>query len=210
MEAVVKRLGVWALVLLAAIAAIALTPDSGFAIHMGIVALVAVILIFATLPYYTGRGRVFLDRLPPWSIYRTLKGTTFLLNVAVMLRAGIKPYDSLQRLSRTANPWLKQRIEATRYGVGLGQNFGQALKNAGHEFPDKQAIQFLSVLASRKGFAEAALRFSDRWLNTSLKQVDAAAGLIRGLSLLLVVAMMILVLLGTYEMEAIVRAGIAQ
>ncbi|MEO0057308.1 MAG: hypothetical protein RIT17_758, partial [Pseudomonadota bacterium] len=29
MEAVVRRLGVWALVLLAAIAAIALTPDSG-------------------------------------------------------------------------------------------------------------------------------------------------------------------------------------
>ena len=45
METVVRRLGVWALVLLAAIAAIALTPDSGFAIHMGIVALVAVILI---------------------------------------------------------------------------------------------------------------------------------------------------------------------
>ncbi|MDX1725961.1 MAG: type II secretion system F family protein [Pseudomonas sp.] len=182
--------------------------DEGVYALGGCIALL--ILVFATLPYYTGRGRVFLDRLPPWSIYRTLQGTTFLLNVAVMLRAGIKPYDSLQRLSRTANPWLKQRIEATRYGVGLGQNFGQALKNAGHEFPDKQAIQFLSVLASRKGFAEAALRFSDRWLNTSLKQVDAAAGLIRGLSLLLVGAMMILVLLGTYEMEAIVRAGIAQ
>ncbi|MFY7744054.1 MAG: cbb3-type cytochrome c oxidase subunit I, partial [Erythrobacter sp.] len=52
METVVKRLGVWALVLLASIAAIALTPDAGFAIHMGIVALVAVILIFATASSY--------------------------------------------------------------------------------------------------------------------------------------------------------------
>ena len=49
MEAVVRRLGVWALVLLAAISAIALTPDIGFAIHMGIVALVAVILILRIL-----------------------------------------------------------------------------------------------------------------------------------------------------------------
>ncbi len=58
MEAVVRRLGVWALVLLTAIAAIALTPDSGFAIHMGIVALVAVILIVATLRSYDPHAKV--------------------------------------------------------------------------------------------------------------------------------------------------------
>lgn len=187
---------------------------SNFVTGPGIYFLIGIILLLVTaiwsLPYYTGPGRVALDRMPPWSIYRTLQGTTFLLNVAVMLRAGIKPYDSLQMLSRTAPPWLKQRIEATRYGVGLGQNLGQALKNAGHEFPDKQAIQFLCVLASRKGFAEAAMRFSSRWLETSLKQVAIAAKLILNISLLLVGSVMVLVLLGSYEMEAIVRAGIQQ
>jgi cytochrome c oxidase cbb3-type subunit 1 len=66
MEAVVRRLGVWALVLLAAIAAIALTPDSGFAIHMGIVALVAVILIFATLGSYDPLAKAqSIFRMPP-------------------------------------------------------------------------------------------------------------------------------------------------
>lgn len=66
METVVKRLGVWALVLLAAIAAIALTPDSGFAIHMGIVALVAVILIFATATSYDPLARAqSIFKMPP-------------------------------------------------------------------------------------------------------------------------------------------------
>jgi len=66
MEAVVRRLGVWALVLLAAIAAIALTPDSGFAIHMGIVALVAVILIIATLGTYDPMAKAqSIFRMPP-------------------------------------------------------------------------------------------------------------------------------------------------
>jgi len=49
MEAVVGRLGAWALVLLAAIFAIAGAQDSGFAIHMGIVGGVAVLLILLTL-----------------------------------------------------------------------------------------------------------------------------------------------------------------
>ncbi|QDH35681.1 cytochrome-c oxidase, cbb3-type subunit I [Porphyrobacter sp. YT40] len=66
MEAVVRRLGVWALVLLAAIAAIALTPDSGFAIHMGIVALVAVILIIATATSYDPLAKAqSIFRMPP-------------------------------------------------------------------------------------------------------------------------------------------------
>jgi cytochrome c oxidase cbb3-type subunit 1 len=66
MEAVVKRLGVWALVLLAAIAAIALTPDSGFAIHMGIVALVAVILIAVTATSYDPMARAqSIFKMPP-------------------------------------------------------------------------------------------------------------------------------------------------
>ncbi|UYV17152.1 cytochrome-c oxidase, cbb3-type subunit I [Porphyrobacter sp. ULC335] len=66
METVVRRLGVWALVLLASIAAIALTPDSGFAIHMGIVGLVAVILLIATATSYDPMARAqSIFRMPP-------------------------------------------------------------------------------------------------------------------------------------------------
>ena len=66
MEAVVRRLGVWALVLLSAIVAIALTPDSGFAIHMGIVALVAVIVMLATLGTYDPLAKAqSIFRMPP-------------------------------------------------------------------------------------------------------------------------------------------------
>ena len=66
MEAVVRRLGVWAFVLLAAIIAIALTPDSGFAIHMGIVALVAVVLVFATLSSFDPLAKAQgIFKMPP-------------------------------------------------------------------------------------------------------------------------------------------------
>jgi cytochrome c oxidase cbb3-type subunit 1 len=66
METVVKRLGVWALVLMASIAAIALTPDSGFAIHMGIVALTAAILIIATLGTFDPLAKAqSIFRMPP-------------------------------------------------------------------------------------------------------------------------------------------------
>ncbi|MEO0690538.1 MAG: hypothetical protein AAFY51_09600 [Pseudomonadota bacterium] len=49
MEAVVGRLGVWALVLLAAIFAIAGAQDAGFAIHMGMIAGVAALIMVLNL-----------------------------------------------------------------------------------------------------------------------------------------------------------------
>ncbi len=66
MEAVVGRVGIWALVLLAAIIAIAGAQDSGFAIHMGIIALVAVILIVVTARNYDPLSAAqSIFRMPP-------------------------------------------------------------------------------------------------------------------------------------------------
>ncbi len=66
MEAVVRRLGGWAFVLLFAIIAIALTPDSGFAIHMGIVGLAALIVIIATLRSYDPLAKAQgIFKMPP-------------------------------------------------------------------------------------------------------------------------------------------------
>ncbi len=58
MEAVVGRLGVWALVLLAAIFAIAGAQDSGFAIHMGIIAGVAGLILVLNLTRYDPLAKV--------------------------------------------------------------------------------------------------------------------------------------------------------
>jgi cytochrome c oxidase cbb3-type subunit 1 len=117
MEAVVRRLGVWALVLLAAIAAIALTPDSGFAIHMGIVAVVAVILIFATLGTYDPLAKAqSIFKMPPgpsrydddvvrWGVIATMFWGIAGLLVGVIIAAqlafpqlNLEPYLNFGRL----------------------------------------------------------------------------------------------------------------
>ncbi|MGG2494325.1 type II secretion system F family protein [Pseudomonas aeruginosa] len=188
-----------------------LNAIASFVTGPGIYVLVAVItltvVVIVTLPTYRWKGRVWLDRmLPPWSIYRMLQGTTFLLNMAVMLNAGIRPYDSLASMIKISPPWLKQRLEAARYGVGLGQNLGVALRSAGHDFPDRQAIQYLCTLANRGGFSEALVKFSRRWQETSLKQIELAAGLVKNFALIFIGALMILVLLGAYQAQQLIQS----
>ena len=66
MEAVVGRLGIWALVLMACIAAIAGAADSGFAIHMGIVAIAVFLVMLTTLNRYDPLAKAqSIFKMPP-------------------------------------------------------------------------------------------------------------------------------------------------
>jgi type II secretory pathway component PulF len=161
-----------------------------------------VVISIATLPYFCGPVRVRLEAFPPWSIYKALHGSTFLLNIAVMLRSNINQIAALEALELNAKPWLRERLIAARYGVRMGKDFGLALKLAGHQFPDKQAVQFLCVLATRKGFSEAIHRFSTRWLAESLKSVERYSKSLLLFSSMAIGVLMILVLVGTYGMQS--------
>ncbi|NWA23969.1 type II secretion system F family protein [Pseudomonas gingeri] len=179
---------------------------STFVNNWGLVTLIGFVLFvvtsIVTLPYFCGPIRVQLERFPPWSIYKALHGSTFLLNIAVMLRSNVNQIEALDALKLNAKPWLRERLAAARYGVRMGKNFGMALKLAGHDFPDKQAVQFLCVLATRKGFSESIHRFSNRWLDNSLKNVERYSKGLLILSSMAIGVLMILVLIGTYSMQA--------
>lgn len=179
---------------------------STFVNNWGLVTLTGFVLFvvtsIVTLPYFCGPIRVHLERVPPWSIYKALHGSTFLLNIAVMLRSNVNQIDALDALKLNAKPWLRERLAAARYGVRMGKNFGMALKLAGHDFPDKQAVQFLCVLATRKGFSDAIHRYSNRWLENSLKNVERYSKSLLILSSMAIGVLMILVLIGTYSMQA--------
>jgi type II secretory pathway component PulF len=176
-----------------------IVTDYGLAIVISIIVLLS--LISYSLPRLTGSIRIFLDRTPIYSTYRMLHGSTFLLNIAVMLRANVLLKDALQLISDNANPWMKERVMAAHYGISIGGNLGVALDRAGHRFPDKKAVQILMVLAARKGFEEALNRYSERWLEQSIKNVEKTASLCLVISISIIAMLMGLVVTGTTQMQ---------
>lgn len=166
--------------------------------------------VFGSLPYLRGPIRYYLDKIPPWSIYRMLYGSTFLLNVSVLLQSGIKLQDALDLLADNANPWLKERIEAAKYGIGIGGNLGVALNKAGYDFPDKKAIQYLMILSSREGFEEAIARFGDRWLKESIRNIQSVAKVALACGVLLIGALMLIVVAGAGGIQDAITSGVRQ
>lgn len=169
--------------------------------------LIALATAFASLPYLRGNIRYYLDKIPPWSIYRMMLGSPFMLNVGVLLGSGVKLNEALERMGRRANPWLKQRIDATLYGVNIGANLGQALYKAGYDFPDKRAVQYLRVISGRDGSEENIERFGDRWMDESVKRLKSLAGVLLGSAILLNGVLMLLVITGANGISDAMLSG---
>lgn len=166
-----------------------------------VMAMLAIGFVYS-LPRLRGSVRVVLDQGPLYSIYRMVHGSTFLLNLAVLMRAGVPVNVALEHLARYANPWLKERIAGAQYGVRQGSQLGVALENAGHRFPDKRAIQFIRILGERDGFSESITRYSERWLETSIKRVAGFAEATKNIMFIIIGLVMALIVVGTQDMQS--------
>jgi type II secretory pathway component PulF len=169
-----------------------------------------IVLVFSTFGRFRGPLRVYLDRFPPWSVYRMLHGATFLLNVSVMIESGIQLREALRMLADNANPWLKERIEGAFYGAGIGGNLGVALHRAGFNFPDKKAIQYLMILANLEGFEIAMAKYGARWMEQSIKRIQVMSKVALSCGLVLIGSLLMLILFGANGIQDAIQAGIHQ
>lgn len=136
--------------------------------------------VFWSLPQRGNSGiRLILEKFPPWSIYKAIEGTTFLLNVAIMLKSNIQLYRALEIMRQFANPWLKERVEMTMFGLRQGRTLGASLVNAEYDFPDKDMLPFLVVLSEQKNFEQAINVLAMRWIERTVVKVKSTLAGVR-------------------------------
>lgn len=128
------------------------------------------------MPRSTGTFRQILDSFPPWSIYRVVVGSSVVLSIAAMVRSRYKLLDALTISRDAGGPWLRERLDAGITGVRAGLNLGVALRNAGHQFPDKQVIGDLIIYSQSQSFEEALNQVSEDMLHNSVSLVKTICG----------------------------------
>lgn len=152
---------------------------------LAIVCVVFGVMVFLSvwsMPRLTGKFRVRLDRIPPWSIYRLVIGSGFLLTVSGMVKSGLPIPTILRMLARDAQPWYAERIGRTLFFVNNGFNLGEALHKTGHGFPDQEAVQDLRAYASLNKFDETLEQLGKEWLEDSVESIKAQTGILRTVS----------------------------
>jgi type II secretory pathway component PulF len=142
-------------------------------------------LVLWSMPRWRGSLRIIIDRFAPYSIYRLVVGSGFLMAFSALQHAGVTVEKSLIRLADMAQPWLRERLDGALLGVKSGMNCGEAFRNAGYQFPSEEMIDDLCVYAEYKGFSQALKTLADEWMEDGVETVSVQMKVLNGVAIVL-------------------------
>ncbi len=159
------------------------------------------LLIYISIGYWTGKIRVKIDHCPPWSLYKIFTGITWLLALSALVKGGVPVSVALTSLRRDSNKYLKEKIDGALFHIKNGDNLGQALDKAGHEFPDKQIITDLKIYSELDNFEEALDKLANEWLEESVYLIEQRAEIMNMVAMLAVSGIIAWAVFGTFDMQ---------
>jgi len=158
--------------------------DWGLTILLAIV--VICIAISVSLPRWRGSLRAKFDMYPPWSWYRILQGSGFLLGLSALLGAQVPLKRALEILEEQGNPWMKERINSARQEVLRGSNLGEALRIGKYNFPDPIVAIDLEILSERADVGSVIEAVTNEWINEQILTLKAQAAVSRNVGMAVV------------------------
>ena len=117
---------------------------------------------------WCGFGRTLADRLPPFSLYRTVAGSSFMFVAIEFLRAGVDLNErTFGQLKAAGSRYTRSRIGAIEAGMRQGMGLGSAMVQAGQGFPDPSLVAVVAALEEREGWETNLAGFVARWADRS-------------------------------------------
>lgn len=159
------------------------------------------VVIFWSMPRWTGRARVVLDRYPPYSLYRMSRGLAWLSSFVALSGAGIPHPQALESMVRYSSRWLRERLRAALGLMRGGSNLGVALEKSGYGFPDPEVIDDILAYVDYPDFDEKMARIADQWADQGVKQIQSRARVIGFAINVLVYGLMIYLILGVNALQ---------
>lgn len=164
--------------------------------------IILLLVILASLSLWTGKTRLWVENIPPWSIYRLVIGTLWLFSVATLLKADIKLSFILDDMLATKlSPWLRERVEAIRRQYSMGKNLGQVLADTGLQFPDAEMVDDLVIYANLPDFHKHLHTMAGEWLRMGTERIQAQAKILNGVLLIAIFGMMACIALAVVSIQ---------
>ncbi len=122
--------------------------------------IILIIAIIATViyiqPNYIGEYRKLIDKIPPFSIYRTLSAARFMDNLGLLIINGVVFKNALKIMKKNATPYVLTHIITMEHLLATGKDNIADVLDTG--LISKSDILRLRVIAEAKGFEHALIR----------------------------------------------------
>lgn len=164
---------------------------SPFGAVLLILALIAVIVVLCTLSSWTGKTRLWVEELPPWSMYRLVTGTLWLFTVSTLQQADIPLVQILDdMLAGNLRPWMRERVAAIRSQYAQGKKLGRVLADTGLRFPDSEMVDDLMLYSTLPDFDVYLHKLAREWLDSGKKRITEQATILNAALLTMILGVM--------------------
>ncbi|OLN30033.1 Type II secretion inner membrane protein (PulF) [Desulfovibrio sp. DV] len=174
-----------------------------------ILGLIATALL--TLPIWTGRLRLYVESLPPWSIYRLTVGSVWLYTLSTLMHSGVQLSHILESMinSETVSPYLRERILAISIENGHGKNLGDSMYDCRMNFPDQELIDDLRVYAVLPGFHRQMHELATEWMHEGVELVKQQSRIMNlvGIVLITVLICILAMAIGSLQSQLLQSGG---
>lgn len=138
-----------------------------------------IILLSWALPNYNGKYRRFLEKIPPFSIYRIVNGCGFLNALAALSNSGYQQYEAIEEMKENSTKYLGYRLELIAEQIKGAKNLGSALVDINLDFPDKKMLEDIELI-SRFGVLEDSLsKMADDMTDKGLTLINKQATVLK-------------------------------
>ena len=165
------------------------------------------IVILATLPRWSGYGRVVGDRLPVFSIYRLHTGVLLLQSIACLISTGMTAVEAIRKIRPTANKYLGSRLDQVLHHLLNGSNLGHAMQMTGDGWPDRNLVLTLRVLSRSQDFSSNLLTIAERWTVTSHDRIRRTISMARAIIFLMVFGAISTIVMAMYDLQGQITAA---
>lgn len=177
-------------------------------IMLGIMGLgVIITAVSLSFPILVGPLRKVLDRLPPWSIYKITQGASFMIAMRGFLSANMQIPEAMRKMHKSGNPYFKERISAMLAKINSGRNLGEAMEEAGHNFPDNEIASEVSIYAGLDNFAESLDILAKEWIEGAIEKAQAAAKVINMIMLFVIAGCVGYIAISISQIQQLITAG---
>lgn len=163
--------------------------------------LILFVLIWVSLPIWTGRLRTFFDKLPPWNTYKLQMSVGWLMSLSAMVAAGVSVPDAMRLLSDYSNRYLSNILEETLHYISNGENLGNALAMTGKDFPSEEIIGDLIIYADMNDFAKNLDQIANDYMEESVRKMESISNVLNSIGIILVSIIIGWVVMGTFQMQ---------
>jgi type II secretory pathway component PulF len=136
-----------------------------------------------SMPRYTGPARKFLDKIPPWSVYRIYSGSTFMISLSALIKAGIPIEAAIRFIRAQSSPWMREHTSVMVGRLRSGADQGEAMDVGllGDDLADTVAIY-----SKTTNFDAAMNSVGKEAIKTGIESIRAKAGMAKIVSTLLI------------------------